>query len=164
MANPLILLLPLLVLLLTRGRTPPRPGPRQFAACLTGAEEVPPVTTAATGETLLRLNDAETELAFELRIQRIEGATEAHIHLGAAGTNGPVVAFLFGPVPRGITVDSLLLRGTVTAADLVGPLAGASFATFVQELRQGNTYVNVHTLSHPEGEIRGQIQALTQEG
>jgi hypothetical protein len=48
-------------------------------------------------------------------------------------------------------------EGTITAASLVGGLLGQPLSALVDAMRAGNTYVNVHTLAFPPGEIRGQI-------
>lgn len=89
---------------------------------------------------------------------KIDDVTQAHIHLGEQGENGDVVAFLFGFVDEGVTANGVLETGTITDADLVGPLAGMSLADLVAEVDTGGAYVNVHTLEHPGGEIRGQIR------
>jgi len=93
----------------------------------------------------------------------------SHIHVGAPDVNGPVVAFLFGNVPpAGGRTDGVLATGTITAANLVGPLAGQPLSALVDEIEAGNTYVNVHTNDgvdppntgpgdFPGGEIRGQL-------
>ena len=85
----------------------------------------------------------------------------AHIHLAAAGKSGPPVVWLYPskahPVKTG-KVSGLLSRGAITAAQLVGPLKGKTLADLLEQIRDGNTYVNVHTRAHPGGEIRGQIQ------
>ena len=121
---------------------------------LTGAEEVPPVTTDATGTFLWRTTAAgiETEIV-------ALGAefTMAHFHLGAKGTNGPVVAFLFGPVEGG--QSSVHSTKTVTAADLVGPLAGKTLADLHKEIAAGNIYVNIHSVANPAGVLRAQVPA-----
>jgi hypothetical protein len=100
----------------------------------------------------------------------IDNVVAAHIHLGAAGVNAPVVAFLFGNVaPAGGRIDGVLATGAITAASLVGPLGGATLATLIQAMKDGVTYVNVHTNDgvaptntgpgdFPGGEIRGQIR------
>jgi len=52
----------------------------------------------------------------------------------------------------------MLAKGTITAEDLVGPLAGMSLNDLRMAMMQGLTYVNVHTSQYPPGEIRGQIR------
>jgi hypothetical protein len=131
---------------------------RRFFARLRGSEEVPMVLTNARGVAAFRLSDDGRRLRFILVVRNIRKVTQAHIHLGQRGMNGPIVAFLFGPVSRGITVNRGIVTGTLTSEDLVGPLAGQSLAVLLREMRNGNTYVNVHTEAHPGGEIRGQIR------
>jgi len=142
---------------------------REFEADLSGAEEVPVRVTGAEGEATFKLNKDGTELKFRLEVEDINNVVQAHIHLGAPGVNGPVVAFLYGPVaPGGGPVDGRLAKGTLTAANLVGPLAGHPFSELVDAIRAGNAYVNVHTDDgvaptntgpgdFPGGEIRGQV-------
>lgn len=132
--------------------------PTTYVAHLTGDEEVPPVETQAVGQTVLRLSPDGTELRYRLIVANIDDVTQAHIHIGAAGMNGPVTAFLFGFVAEGVTTNGVLATGTLTEDDLVGPLAGEPLAALVDELNAGNAYVNVHTIAHPPGEIRGQIR------
>lgn len=134
---------------------------REFGADLAGDNEVPPVDSDAEGEASFKANGAGTEVRYELEVEDIEGVVQAHIHLGAAGANGPVVAFLFGPVAGGIDVgeEETIAQGTVTAGDLRGPLAGMTINDLLAEMQAGNAYVNVHTLANPGGEIRGQIEA-----
>ena len=128
-----------------------------FRAVLSGGEEVSPVDTMARGNAHFQLNHDGTELSFRLIVANIEFVTQSHIHLGPAGANGPVVAFLFGFVPEGVTINGNLAVGTLTASDLIGPLAGATLSDLVDEMAAGNSYVNVHTQANPPGEIRGQI-------
>ena len=146
----------------------------KFDALLSGADEVPPVNTTTTGTVRFklkleeeddvvpagpessRLEDKENRLEFHLKVRRIVGATAGHIHLGAPGVNGPVVAELFSssrPSPRPRELER---EGKIYEEDLVGPLAG-DWDGFVSALRAGQLYVNVHTQLFPSGEIRGQI-------
>jgi len=97
-------------------------------------------------------------LKFRLRLLNIRRVTEAHIHLGQPGTNGPVVAYLYGPNSRGAVFYNGSVTGTLQDSDLVGPLAGTSIVRLVREINRGNAYVNVLTRTYPGGEIRGQIR------
>lgn len=140
-----------------------------FGAHLTGDDEVPANASAGQGQAIFHLSADETVLEYKLIASNIENVVASHIHIGAEGVNGPVVAFLFGPAPAGGgRTDGVLAQGTITEADLVGPLAGQPFSALVDEIRAGNTYVNVHTNDGvdpagtgpgdlPAGEIRGQI-------
>src|SRR5215203_6677833 len=56
---------------------------------LTGAEEVPPVSSAATGAGTIKVNDDMT-VSGRVTTKGIEGVA-AHIHSGAVGKNGPPV-------------------------------------------------------------------------
>ncbi|MFD2613986.1 CHRD domain-containing protein [Paenibacillus gansuensis] len=130
---------------------------KTFKAFLRGRNEVPPVRTIATGNAVIQLNRSGNRLLFRLVIQNITRVTQAHIHLGRRGENGPIVAFLFGPSKFGISVRRGVIRGTLTRNDLVGPLSGMTIRDLVREIESGNAYVNVHTIQNPNGEIRGQL-------
>lgn len=107
---------------------------------------------------MLRLSSDGTELRYRLIVANIDDVTQAQIHLAPAGQNGDVVAFLFGFVAGGVTTNGVLATGTITADDLIGPLAGQSLDALADELASGGAYVNVHTVANPPGEIRGQIR------
>jgi hypothetical protein len=142
---------------------------KDFTSKLSGDEEVPARDTGAHGNAIYKVNDDATELTFRLVVTKIDNAFMAHIHLGPAGSNGPIVAFLFGPVPQGGgTFNGMLSEGTITAANLIGPLAGQPLSALIDAMNAGNTYTNVHTNDgvnppntgpgdFPGGEIRGQI-------
>jgi hypothetical protein len=141
-----------------------------IAAPLSGGEEVPARDTKARGNATFDVSDDGTSIDYRLIASNIENVTASHIHLGPAGANGPVVAFLFGSVaPGGGRTDGVLATGTITAANLVGPLAGQPLSALLDAMQAGNTYVNVHTDDgvpptntgagdFPGGEIRGQIR------
>ncbi|MGE1126180.1 CHRD domain-containing protein [Bacillus wiedmannii] len=128
-----------------------------FFAKLRGRNEVPPVETDARGQAFFKLSRDELSLKFKLELFDLENVVVAHLHLGAKGTNGPVVAFLFGPITNPVSIECATFTGIITQEDLVGPLAGQTLDALVNEIIAGNIYINVHTVQHPTGEIRGQL-------
>ena len=153
------------------------PGAKNFVTHLDGGQEVfaggppTPSDSNATGQAIFQLNPEGTELSYRLIVANIENVVAAHVHLGVAGVNGPVVAFLAGPfAPGGGRVDGILATGTITGANMVGPLVSMELSVLVAAMRAGGTYVNVHTNDgvgptntgpgdFPGGEIRGQLRA-----
>lgn len=138
-----------------------------YTAHLDGASEVPERDTLARGQAILTVSEDGTVLQYRLIVANIDNVVASHIHLGPAGVNGPVVAFLFSGTGEGRT-SGVLATGTITAADLVGPLAGHPLSDLLAALESGDAYVNVHTNDFvpptdtgpgdfPGGEIRGQI-------
>jgi CHRD domain-containing protein len=141
----------------------------QFSARLTGDNEVPPVNTDATGRIRLIVNSAQDAVGYQISLSNLNGiVTGAHIHRGSAGTNGPIVANLNvhgafasasagGGGGGGSATTSTSTGGTVTSADLKGPLAGKQISDLIKLIEDGKAYVNVHTDQNPDGEIRGQL-------
>lgn len=143
---------------------------RNFVAHLSGSGEVPANASLGQGQAFFQLSADGTTLSYRLFVANIDNVVASHIHVAPAGVNGPVVAFLFGPAaPGGGRFDGVLATGTITAANLVGPLAGQPLSALLDAMATGNAYVNVHTNDGiaptgtgpgdlPAGEIRGQIQ------
>src|SRR5712692_2036529 len=130
---------------------------REFKAELSGAEEVPPVATAATGEVKFRVNSARTEIVFELEIKdatKILGVAGAHLHCAPRGANGPIIAFLAGPVSGGFD-GKVEIKAVLTQANITNPSCGTTIAAIVQAMQDGRVYANAHSPAHPNGEIRG---------
>jgi len=112
----------------------------KFKANLSGAEEVPPVETSATGTTDVTYDSDTKKLTWTLEYSGLSGdATAAHFHGPAdPGENaGPVV-----PIPD-------TASGSTGEADLTEEQAA--------DLIAGKWYANVHTAANPGGEIRGQV-------
>jgi len=132
-----------------------------FQTALSGDEEVPPVPTRGRGNAIFSLSRDGTTLSYKVITANVENITQSHIHIGPVGVNGPVVVFLFGLVPAGVSSTGILSQGTLTQANLIARPAigfGATMPELVAAMRSGNAYVNVHTLAFPGGEVRGQIE------
>ena len=133
----------------------------EFDARLTGASEVPPVQTDASGfaDLDVEVEDGQRVVDYHLYITNIEGVTQGHIHRGSSSENGPIIVSLFNastpttPVPGGQVAE-----GHITSANLMGPLQGMQLDDLIALMQNGTAYVNVHTEQNPEGEIRGTVQ------
>jgi hypothetical protein len=136
----------LVAVLVMLGVTSAAAGGGNFRAHLSGGEVVPPVDTNSQGQAIFHLSDDGSELHFKLIVANIEDVLAAHIHTGAAGTNGPVAVGLYtgGLIPG--RFDGILAQGTVPASE-----------SLLTAMSEGNAYVQVHTLANPPGHIRGQI-------
>ena len=134
-----------------------------FYAELDTEQEVPAVTapSSATGDAVVYVDD-EGNLEFEVIVVDIQNVTAAHIHLGMPGEAGPVVVTLFMG-PEFSTQDGgtgTLATGEISADDLFGELEGLTLGHLLAQMEAGNTYVNVHTMDNPSGEIRGQLEQI----
>jgi hypothetical protein len=143
-------------------------GGKQIREKLTGEEEVAVVLTDAEGKFKATIHSDRVD--YELQYEDLEGAiTQAHIHIGQRLANGGIAVFLCGtasnPGPAG-TPPCPASPGTVTdsftAADMVNTaaaqgIAAGEFDEFVDAIRDGFTYVNVHTAVSPAGQVRGQL-------
>jgi len=158
-----LLVLATAVLLVLAAALPATAGGRSnnFHAHLSGGQEVGPVDTTAQGQATFKLSADGQSLSYKLIATNIDDVLMAHIHLAPAGSNGGIVVWLYPDAPPPVLIPGrstgVLAEGVITAADFVGTLAGADMSDLVDELRSGGAYVNVHTTSHPGGEIRGQI-------
>jgi CHRD domain len=112
----------------------------ELRATLDGAQEVPPVTTAATGTATFLIDEEAATLTYEIQFTGLSGTVAAaHIHPGKRGVNGPPaitlnVATLANGTATGITPDQ------------------------VAAMVSGGAYVNLHTAANIGGEIRGQLE------
>lgn len=151
-------------------RTDENPGKSGiFRAKLVGFHEVPALSTPATGEFWMKINDSDTAFDFKLTVADLQTITQSHIHFGQPGVAAGIMIWLCGtatnpgpagtlpcPAPSGGTVE-----GTIDASKVVGPaaqgIAASEFAEALKAIRSGVAYANVHSTAFPGGEIRGQI-------
>jgi hypothetical protein len=116
-------------------------GGRQSATPeLTGAQEVPPVSTRASGKSTIKVAD-DKSVSGTVTVSGMM-PTAAHIHQGAAGANGPVI------IPLNKTATNTF------SAPADARLNDAQYTAF----KNGNLYINVHSATHPGGEIRMQMK------
>ncbi len=111
---------------------------------MVGTQEVPAVTTTATGVALIRLTTDKTLFArvTVTGLETTDALTAAHIHTGATGVNGGVIVALIA----GSTDFGLPLK-----------ITGISDAN-IALIQTGQVYVNAHSVVRPGGVVRGQIR------
>ena len=156
--------------------------PQNFQTHLAGDNEVPARETLAQGNAKFQLAPDGESIEYKLIASNINNAFMAHIHCGVAGTNGPIVVWLFpstAPVPGPTGTgrhDGILAEGTFTSANIIArassdacPGGVSSLADLLAKIQANGTYVNVHTRdldlaatalqagNFPGGEVRGQI-------
>ncbi len=137
----------------------PQTQPKHFDAKLTGKDEVPPKHTKATGMASFQATGTNS-LSYNVNVKDIQKVTQAHIHQGKAGQNGPVVVTLFKTNAPSAMTNGLLTKGTIKSTNLEGPLAGKQIKDLISMIKSGDAYVNVHTQANPKGEIRGQLSPM----
>ncbi len=112
----------------------------------------------AQGQAIFELSEDGTKLNYQLIAANITNITGAHLHLQASRENSTIVASLYsGPEING-RFNGELAEGTTTKADLKGPLEGQPLSVLISKMKQDQTYVEVETTQHPQGEIRGRIR------
>jgi hypothetical protein len=113
---------------------------QEVKVVLSGNQEIPPVTTAASGIAMITVG-ADRSMIGNVTITGMT-VTVAHIHDAAAGANGPII------VPLTRTADNVWSVPAGTR------LTDAQYESY----KAGNLYLNIHSEAHRSGEIRGQIK------
>ena len=118
-----------------------------FLATLTGSQEVPPVSTNATGKVEVTLDEGNKTIELTGEVKDLSSEiTAAHIHQAPAGNNGGVIFPLTIDTSNDATKKSAELSGSFVVND-----------SQIAELKANGLYVNVHSLNNPGGEVRGQL-------
>ena len=120
---------------------------RVIESFLTGAQQIPGVTTPATGLGTVTLAGPEDEITVTLN------------YIGLAGIN--IATAIHGPAPRGqagAAIFALSVSGQRSDTFTANPIAITS--TQAAQLKRGDWYFQVHSSAHPEGELRGQIDNI----
>ena len=133
-------------------------------------EEVPAISSPGEGQFSARIGGAGTSLSYQLSYSKMLGTvTQSHIHIAQRGVNGGIMIFLcsnLGNGPAGTQAcppSPGSISGTIEAGDVVATAAAQGIAPgelgeVLRAMRNGVTYVNVHSDLFPGGEIRGQLR------
>lgn len=120
------------------------------------------INTQAQGECIFHVSKDGKSIEFMLIATNIENITMAHIHIDNGAIVGPIVVWLYPRQPPLKLIpgrfDGILAKGTITASDLLGIMAGQTINDLVDKMNSGLAYVVVHTSQNPPGEIRAFIK------
>jgi hypothetical protein len=150
-------------------------GGKDIRERLSGYQEVPAISSPASGEFVLRMDRFSDELEYRLSYRGFDSnVAQAHIHFGDRHTNGGISVWLCRttqPAPEGTPqcpAREGTVEGVIEADDVVGPgrtataagqgIEPGEFGEFIDALRAGVTYANVHTANFGGGEIRAQLR------
>src|SRR4051794_9090046 len=149
-------------------------GARRFREVMSGVKEVPVVSSSGHGVFTAKINEDETEIAYRLEFEGLNSnITQSHIHIGPPNNSGSIDLFLctnLGNAPAGQVIQTCptnatsgVIEGVLTAANVI-PLPAQGIAAneldeVIALIRAGVTYVNIHTVASPAGEIRSQIHS-----
>ena len=140
-----------------------------FAAILTGKEEVPEVDTLDTALATFQFNnnnkdgddDKKEDLKYSVKVTDTDKIKEVHIHTGKPNEKGDVVAELYkSETPSGEVIGNLT-DGKIRSKDLKGSLQGKNTQELVRKIEKGEAYVDIRTEDKPKGKVRGKIKKLT---
>jgi hypothetical protein len=148
--------------------------PSRFDATLNSFKTSPSLFTNGKGTTQVRIDYDMNSISYELSYSGLSSpVTQAHIHFAQKGVNGNIIVYLCdntGLAPSGTPPcpNSGTVTGTVTAADVNPPknplpvtaqgIAPGDFAGLIAAIEHNAGYINVHTTTYPNGEIRGQLK------
>jgi len=143
-------------------------------ADLIGYEEVPAVSTVASGDFNATISNDDKFIDYELTFSGLQGTVQqSHIHVAQKSVNGSIVIWLcqtaaqfLDPTGKAPTCPQQgTVTGRITAANVIAgatasqQLKAGDLADAIAAMRAGTAYTNVHTNLSPGGEIRGQIRA-----
>lgn len=113
----------------------------EYEAFLDSDQETKYVDSDGEGEGTFTLSG--DDLSYRIEIDDLEGSiTGAHFHRGRMGVDGPIL--------ESIDFDD--------DDDVVTGVWRNMTDSAIEDLEDGDLYVNVHTTRYPDGEIRGQIE------
>ena len=123
-----------------------------YSAVLSGAREVPPLSTTASGSASFELTG--TTVTYSVSAAGFTTAlTVGHVHFGGSGIVGPVIVpFTIVAQAGVVATGSIDLSAPITFNNIT--ISGDSLRTLFES---GRAYVNLHTAAFPGGELRGQI-------
>lgn len=139
-----------------------------FAAIMTGKEEIPEVDTLDTAlATFQSFNNNKNkdnekdDIKYSVKVTDTDRIKEVNIHTGKPNEKGDVVAELYkSETPSREVIMDNLTEGKIRSKDLKGPLQGKKTKELIRKIEKGEAYVDIKTEDKPKGKVRGKIKKL----
>ena len=140
-----------------------------FAAIMTGKEEIPEVdtldTALATFQSIDNNNNKDNEkddIKYSVKVTDADKIKQVDIQIGKPNEKGDIVAELYkSKTPSGEVIMDSITTGKIGSKDLKGPLQGKKTKELVRKIEKGEAYVDIRTEDKPKGKVRGKIKKLT---
>ena len=127
----------------------------KFRAKLDANNEVPPVDSTAEGVATFKIKD--DAIKSKINITGIADVSGAQIFMGKIGQNGDPIVDLLKTGEKTETTDGVAIKGNFTASDFEGSMQGKDLSALQSAMATNQTYVNIMTSDHPDGEASGHI-------
>jgi hypothetical protein len=129
----------------------------KFRAKLDANNEVPPVDSTAKGVATFKIK--EDAIKSKINITGLAEVAGAQIFMGKIGQNEDPIVDLIKTGEKTKGSDRVVIKGNFTASDFEGSLKGKDLSALQSAMAGNQTYVNIMTTAHPDGEITGHIYA-----
>ena len=129
----------------------------KFRAKLDANNEVPPVDSTAEGVATFKIKD--DAIISKINVTGIGDVSGAQIFMGKIGENGDPIVDLVKTGEKTEGSDGVAIKGNFTASDFEGTMQGKDISALQSAMAGNQTYVNIMTGDHPDGEVTGHIYA-----
>ena len=143
---------------------PTGPTSEKFSATLSPGAVVPATTSTSTGAITFSSVPGDSIVSFSLSVTNMAGITQAHLHSGAPGASGAILAWLLPVNGTAAQTPSVSLDGVISLGDIAPSWVKGTPRIAIDSvkalMRKGLVYVDVHSSTFTNGELRGQLAKL----
>lgn len=129
----------------------------KFRAKLDANNEATPVDSTAKGVATFKIKD--DAIKAKINVTGLAEVAGAQIFMGKIGQNGDPIVDLIKTGEKTEGSDGVVITGNFTASDFGGTLKGKDLSALQSAMAGNQTFVNIMTTAHPDGEIAGHIYA-----
>ena len=130
----------------------------KYRAKLSGKNEVPKVNSTAKG--IASFKSKKEILTWKINVTGLSNTTGAQLYLGNKSSKGDIIVDLMKSGNQSQTPLGFLMNGNISASDLQGPMEGKTVKDLKSAMNNSQTYVNILTSAHPDGEVRGPVKII----